>query len=103
MGHETRRRRGGSNKQWGKHSIPPAILAFLQKRGGGSGKKYFIFAIFFAEPIFAKKTCLRFIFFADNNNLCRELKHFCKSLGFGRYSNLQQPYHMQHVCKQGYL
>ena len=26
------------------------ILAFLQK--GGRGKKYFIFAIFFAEPIF---------------------------------------------------
>ena len=28
------------NKQWGKHSIPPAILAFLQK--GGRGEKLFL-------------------------------------------------------------
>ena len=45
---------GWGNKQWGKHSIRPAIVVFLQR---GAGAKYiFIFAIFFAEPIFAKGT-----------------------------------------------
>ena len=63
MGHETRR--GGGDKQWGKHSFPPAILAFLQK----GGQKIFYFCDFFVEPIFASgmtpkiNIFLRFFFF----------------------------------------
>ena len=39
----------GDNKQWGKLSRDSGILA----KKGGRCKNYFIFAIFFAEPIFA--------------------------------------------------
>ena len=51
---------GWGNKQRRKHSIRPAIVVFLQ-RGAGVKEN---FAIFFAEPIFAKGTnyttnCLR--------------------------------------------
>ena len=45
---------GWGNKQWGKHSIRPAIVVFLQR--GAGAKNIFIFAIFFSEPIFAKGT-----------------------------------------------
>ena len=92
MGHETRNR--GGNKQWGKLSRNSGIPA---KRGAGAKKNYF--AICFAEPIFAqgmtpKKTFLRFLFFADDNTLCRELNIFANfrkfsqifaNFGFVRY------------------
>ena len=77
MGHETRRG-GRGNNQWGKHSSPPAIRAFLQK--GGQGKKTIYFAIFFCRTHFcvghdAMNYFFEF-FFADNNTLCRELNIF---------------------------
>ena len=66
---------GWGNKQWGKHSIRPAIVVFLQK---GAGAKNIFLRFFFAEPIFAKGTkpkinfFLRF-FLRQNNTLDREL------------------------------
>ena len=53
MGHETQRGGGGGNKQWGKHSIPPAILAFLQK-GGAGAKNILFFVIFLRNPFLRK-------------------------------------------------
>ena len=49
MGHKTRGG-GGGNKQWGNHSISPAILAFLQK--GGAGAKNILFLRFFLRNPF---------------------------------------------------
>ena len=63
-------------KQWGKHSIRPAIVAFLHR--GARAKKFF-FEFFFAEPIFAKGTkpkiniFLRFFVLRQNNTLDREV------------------------------
>ena len=37
MGSDNRRVGGWGNKQWGKHSIRPAIVVFLQ-RGAGAKK-----------------------------------------------------------------
>ena len=51
-GLRNRRVGGWGNKQWGKHSIRPAIVVFLQ-RGAGAKKNL---RFFFAEPIFAKGT-----------------------------------------------
>ena len=50
MGHETG---GEGGAQWGKHSIPPAILAFLQK--GGAGAKNIFFMQFFLHNPFLRK------------------------------------------------
>ena len=64
---------GWGNKQWGKHSIRPAIVVFLQ-RGTGAKKN----CDFFAEPIFAKGTKPKFnillcFFLRQNNTVDREL------------------------------
>ena len=72
MGHETRKAGGGGGKQWGKDSIPPAILAFLQK--GGQGQKIFYFCDF-ASGMTPKINFVA-LFFMDNNTLCRELNIF---------------------------
>ena len=67
---------GWGNKQWGKHSIRPAIVVFLQR--GAGAKNIFFVRFFFAETIFAKGTkpkiniFLRF-FLRQNNTLDREL------------------------------
>ena len=55
---------GWGNKQWGKHSIRPAIVVFLP-RGAGAKKNILFLRFFFAEPIFAKGTKPKInIFFA---------------------------------------
>ena len=76
MGSEKQKGGGGVRQQaGGKHSIRPRTVVFVQ-RGAGAKKN---FAIFFAEPIFAKgeeqkiNIFLRFLFFAENNTLDREL------------------------------
>ena len=43
---------GWGNKQWGKHSIRPAIVVFLQR--GAGAKNIFIFAIFFCGTHFCE-------------------------------------------------
>ena len=45
--------RGEGDKQWGKHSIPPAILAFLQK--GVQGQKIYYFCDFLLQNPFCVK------------------------------------------------
>ena len=42
---------GWGNKQWGKHSIRPAIVVFLQR---GAGAKKIFFAIFFCGTHFCE-------------------------------------------------
>ena len=74
MGSEKRRVGGWGNKQWGKHSIRPAIVVFLQR---GAGAKKIIFVIFFAEPIFGKGTKPKIniflrLFLRQNNTLDQE-------------------------------
>ena len=74
-GLRNRRVGGCGNKQWGKHSIRPTIVVFLQR---GAGAKKFFLRFFFAEPIFAKGTKPKIniffaFFFAQNNTLDREL------------------------------
>ena len=74
-GLRNRRVGGWGNKQWGKHSIRPAIVVFLQR---GAGAKKILFVIFFAEPIFGKGTKPKIniflrLFLRQNNTLDREL------------------------------
>ena len=73
---------GWGNKQWGKHSIRPAIVVFLQR--GAGAKNIFIFAIFFAEPIFAKGTkpniniFFAYFFFATKQHVGPGINYFRK-------------------------
>ena len=81
----TARRRTGSEKQKGggvgqqavRQTQHPSRNCGISAKGGRGQKKKF--AIFFAEPIFAKGTkpkiniFLRFFFFAQNNTLDQEL------------------------------
>ena len=63
----------------GQQAVGQTLPRFWHScKKGGRGKNYFIFAIFFAEPIFAlgMKPIIHFfsaLFFADNNTLCQEL------------------------------
>ena len=50
MGSEKQKGGGWGNKQWGKHSIRPAIVVFLQRRAGAKKK----FAIFFCRTHFCE-------------------------------------------------
>ena len=52
MGSEKQKGGGGwGNKQWGKHSICPAIVVFLQR---GAGAIKFCFVIFFCGTHFCE-------------------------------------------------
>ena len=81
MGSEKQKGGGGwGNKQWGKHSICPAIVVFLQ-RGAGAKKNFCDF--FFAEPIFAKGTKPKIniffaFFFAAKQHLGPGINYFRK-------------------------
>ena len=50
MGSE-KQKGGGGNKQWGKHSILPAIVVFLQR---GAGAKNIFFCDFFCGTHFCE-------------------------------------------------
>ena len=75
-GLRNRRVGGCGNKQWGKHSIRPTTVVFLQR---GAGAKFFFCDFFLRNPFLrraqSKKLIffLRFLFFAQNNTLDREL------------------------------
>ena len=83
MGHETRKG-GGVNKQWGKHSIPPAILAFLQKGGQGQKTIYFCGTHFCVGHDAKNYFFFVFYFFCGQQHLVLGIKCFRKSSGFVR-------------------
>ena len=73
MGSEKQKGGGWGNKQWGKHSIRPAIVVFLQ-RGAGAKKNL---RFFLRNPFLRRAQSQKKIFFAfflrQNNTLDREL------------------------------
>uniref|UniRef100_A0A7S4GAS5 Uncharacterized protein n=1 Tax=Eutreptiella gymnastica TaxID=73025 RepID=A0A7S4GAS5_9EUGL len=76
MGSEKQKGGGGwGNKQWGKHSIRPAIVGFLQRVAGAKKKNL---PFFLRNPILRRAQSQNFnifcaFFFAQNNTLDQEL------------------------------
>ena len=57
MGSEKQKGGGCGNKQWGKHSIRPTIVVFLQ-RGAGAKKTFFL-----RNPCLRRAQSQKLIFF----------------------------------------
>ena len=65
---------GWGNKQWGKHSIRPAIVVFLQRGAGAKKKLRFFCGSHFLRRAQSQKLIFFCVFFLrQNNTLDREL------------------------------